>query len=413
MSAASGAAGHLRVRCRRHAVAPTVAVRVWLVGGALAESHPGAALLTGRMLTEGTAGRSWGEITAAAEDRGMDLAGSGGAEVIGISIDALAADWRPALELAAELALEPSFPEDRLARLRRQATGELESLMERPEVVTAWAFLRQLYGEGHPLSRPPQGSAESLAALSRSDCVSFHRRSLAGEILVVVAGEVEEQRVLTAIGDLFGPGASGPARLPDAVAARRRDDSYEEIELSGTEQAEIYVGQLTVPADHPDLPALQLAAVVLGSGPGLVGRIPGRVREREGLAYSASAGTVGGAGRLAGRLVVHLATAPERISTALAVVHEEIERFVADGLTDEEMEEARTYLLGSEAFRRESPRQVASLEGLSMLYGVGWNEPGWMEAALSVLDRKAVEEAVRRHIDIDRLAVVVGRPVAD
>lgn len=400
----------LRLRCHRHAVAPTVAVRLWLPGGCLAESRPGSALVSGRLLTEGTRRRSWEEIATATESLGIDVAGMGGVEVTGVAVDALSADWRTALELAAELTLEASFPEERLERVCRQTASELASLAERPEVAAAWVFMEQLYGRRHPLSRPLQGSAESLAALSRADCLAFHRRALESGILVSVAGDVEEDEVAAVSAEIFAaaPAAGGPASMPPPPVARRA--SRREISLAATEQAQLYVGQLTVPAGHPDLPALQVAAVALGAGPGLVGRIPGRIREREGLAYAASAATVGGAGVLPGRLVVHLATAPGRVEAALLAVREELDRFVSEGVSEAELEEARTYLLGSEPFRRESPRQLAALGARSMLYGVSWDEPGWLEEALGGIDREAVGEAVRRHLDPGRLAVTVGLP---
>ncbi|MDX1643657.1 MAG: insulinase family protein, partial [Thermoanaerobaculia bacterium] len=203
------------------------------------------------------------------------------------------------------------------------------------------------------------------------------------------------------------PPAERSPSLPEPAGG---SSSVEEIVVPGGEQAHLYVGQLTVPAGHADVPALQIAAVALGSGPGLVGRIPARIRERDGLAYGAGATTVGGAGRLPGRLVVHVATAPRRVESALAAVRQELEHFVAGGITQQELEEARTYLLGSEPFRRESARQMAAVGGRAMLYGVDWDEPGWLEKALGGLERADVDRAVRRHLDLDRLSVTVGRP---
>lgn len=387
-----------------------MAIRVWLPGGSLAERRPGEALVTGRLLTEGSRRRAWDEIAAQAEDRGIDLAGLGGTEVIGLAVDALATDWRQALELAAELTLEASLPEDRLEQVRWRTASELDSLSERPEVVAAWAFLEQLYGGDHPAGRPLQGTTESLAALARSDCLACHRRSLESGVLVSAAGDLDEDETRVAIDELFAvvptprPGPPAPRPPAERTASRR------EIVLEAGEQTQLYVGQLTVPASHPDLPALQIAGVVLGSGPGLAGRIPTRLRERDGLGYEASATTVGGAGRMPGRLVVHVATAPRQVEAALRAVREELERFVAEGIGDGEFDEARTYLLGSEPFRRESARQLAALGMRSMLYGVPWDRPGWLESALERLDRAAVEAAIRRHLDPDTLAVTVGVP---
>jgi predicted Zn-dependent peptidase len=106
-------------RLRRIEGAPVVAVRLLLAGGARSETIPGQALLTGRLLTEGTRRRSWDRIAADAEGRGMILASFGGYETHGLSIDALAGDWQLALEWIAELLFESVFPEERLRWLAR------------------------------------------------------------------------------------------------------------------------------------------------------------------------------------------------------------------------------------------------------------------------------------------------------
>ncbi|MEO8197590.1 MAG: insulinase family protein, partial [Thermoanaerobaculia bacterium] len=140
-------------RLKRIEGAPVVAVRLLLAGGARSEAIPGQALLTGRLLTEGTARRSWERIAAEAEGRGMILSSFGGYETHGLSIDALAADWRLALEWIAELLFESTFPEERLRWLARQATAELEAQADQADLWTARAFGEQLYAP-HPRGRP-------------------------------------------------------------------------------------------------------------------------------------------------------------------------------------------------------------------------------------------------------------------
>src|SRR6185436_15947909 len=130
----------LAVRVRRVEGSPVVAVRIWARAGARVESIPGQALLTGRMLSEGTRRRDWRRIADEAEGKGMVLSSFGTFECHGVAVDALARDWELALEWAAELMLTPSFPEDRCTWLAKQAAAELESLADQPEVKTSWGF---------------------------------------------------------------------------------------------------------------------------------------------------------------------------------------------------------------------------------------------------------------------------------
>jgi zinc protease len=153
-----------------------------------------------------------------------------------------------------------------------------------------------------------------------------------------------------------------------------------------------------------------LASVVLGSGAGLTGRIPGRIREREGLAYSAFASAVVGASLDPGRLLMHIGTSIETVARAESVAREELARFIEDGLTPAEFEDARTYLLGREPFRRETPQQWADLLAQSALLGLPYDDPEWVKNGYRSLDRPTVEAAIRRHLDPDRVKVTIGAP---
>jgi zinc protease len=397
-----------RVRVKRVEGSPVVAVRLWLQAGARHEPVPGAALVTGRMLTEGTRRRPWRRIAEDAEGKGMLLQSSGSFESIGLSIDALAQDWELALEWAAELLLEPSFPEDRCAWLARQAAAELESLADQPDVKTAWAFLEQLYAP-HPRGRPLHGSRESLLGLTPADCALFHRRSRAHGVLAAVTGVIDEDAVHERLAGLLGAAATDGEPFPEppapaGLAARRV------LSLETEDQAHLFAGHLTVPRRHPDYTALEVLAVILGSGAGLTGRIPARIREKEGLAYTAYAQTVAGSGLDRGRLVAYVGTSPATVEQAERGVAEEIARLVDGGIEDCEVAEARAYLLGREPFRRETARQWADLLIEAEEYGLPVDDFEHRKAELEAVGRAAVEEAARRHVHPGELRVTVGMP---
>ena len=399
----------LEVLVRRVPGVPVVALRIWLRGGARAEARPGESWAAGRLLAEGTRRRDWRRLAEDAEDRGAALGGFGGYEVHGLAIDALAADWEWALESAAEMLFESAFAEDRLAHVRRQGESELASDWDQPEVRTSWYFLEQLYSP-HPRARQLQGGESSLAALTAAGARTHHASALARGLLLSVAGEVDPERVRARAGALFAglPAAIGepPAPPPPAGLPSARL----EVASGAIDQAHLYLGHLTVPRLHPDHAALELLGVVLGAGAGLTGRIPERVREREGLAYTAQAATIAAASTDPGRLVVYVGTSPKTVEQAERAVREELERLLAEGIADAELEDARSYLLGREPFRRETARQWADLLAEGAYFGLPLEDAAWCERELSSVDRAAVEAAARRHVRPDQLKVTVGLP---
>jgi len=399
------------VRVRRVEGSPVVAVRLQFRAGGREEPIPGQSLLTGRMLTEGTRGRDWRRIAEQAESKGMVVQSNGTFESIGVSVDALAQDWELALEWAVELLLESAFPEDRCAWTARQTAAELESLSDQPDVKTIWEFYKQLYTP-HPRSRPLHGSTESLLALTPADCAEFHRRAQAHGILASVAGVVEEDAVRERLLGLLGRPENGAEPYPGPPAPVGTGPRVH-VTTDAEDQAHLYVGHLSVPRRHPDYTALELLAVILGSGAGLTGRIPARIREREGLAYTAYAQTIAGSGLDPGRLLAYVGTSPATVEKAERGVIEEITRLAQDGIEESELEEARAYLLGREPFRRETARQWADLLIEAEEYGIPLDDFEHRKKELESLDRPAVEAAARRHIHPKRLRVTVGLPEGD
>ena len=401
-------------RLKRIDGAPVVAVRLLLAGGARAERIPGQALVTGRLLTEGTRRRSWERIAADAEGRGMILASFGGYETHGLSIDALAADWRLALEWIAELLFESTFPEQRLRWLARQAAAELEAQADQADLMTARAFGEQLYAP-HPRGRPLQGDAASLASLDPERCREFHTAALGWGAHLSVAGEIDDGAIAARIEALFGgilAAEAGDKELPVPAAPSASPVARREIVTRAEDQAHLFMGSRTVARAHADYPALELAAVVLGTGAGLTGRIPQRIREREGLAYTANADTVSGAGIDEGRLVCYVGTAPETLDQAEASVRDELARFLVEPIAAEELESARSYLLGREPFRRETARQWADLMAVAALLDLPLDDPDWYSDQIRRLTASDVEAAARRWIVPERLLVTRGLPTS-
>lgn len=401
-------AAGVTARVRRVPGAPVVAMRLLLPGGLRHEPAPGVALVTGRMLAEGTARRDWRRWAEALEDRGMILSTAGTTESLVVGLDALAEDWATCLDWLAELALEPSFPADRCAWLQRQAAAELESQLDQPETLTAQTFARQLYTP-HPRSRSAHGSLEDLAAIEVDTCRTFHRQCLERGVILALTGDLDLAAVEPALVRRFAGlevagGGAGP--LPVPTGGERR----QQARVPSGDQAHLYLGHLTVPRAHPDFPALEVLAVILGSGAGLSGRIPYRIREQEGLAYSVQAQTVSGAGLDPGRFVAYVATSPTTVAQAERGIVEELERLLADGVTEAEVTEAKAYLMGREPFRRETARQWAEILAEATFYGLPSDDAQRRLRDLAAIDRPQVEAAARKHLHPAELKVTVGLP---
>jgi predicted Zn-dependent peptidase len=83
---------------------------------------------------------------------------------------------------------------------------------------------------------------------------------------------------------------------------------------------------------------------------------------------------------------------------------------VEEGVGDDELAAARTFLVGREPFRRETARQWADLLAEAGYWGLPLDDAEWCERELLALDRPQVEAAARRHLRPEALLVTIGLP---
>lgn len=407
----SSLADPLAVAVRRVQGPPLMAIRAFFVGGARVEEIPGQALVTGRALTEGTRTRDWRQISADAESLGLSIQSSATFDLHGVSIDGLARHWEQALDWTLEILSEPAFSPERCLWTVRQTGAELDSLADQPEVVTAWAFLEQLYTP-NPRSRPIQGTLDGLARLDSEALAAFHEYTMGLGLRVTLAGAIDEDSGMERIHDRFTPLATSvpPSPLRPVPPAQGLPDPRREIRLPPGDQGHLYAGCLTVSRDHDDFTPLEVLSVILGAGSGLTGRIPERVRESEGLAYSVQIQTTSGAGYDPGRLMIYAGTSPATLAQAERAVREEMEGLVAHGVTQDELDAARGYLLGREPFRRETARQWAGLLGNDLLYGAGDADPDRRRRLLERITVERLDEVAGQYLGEGCLRWTLGVP---
>jgi len=347
-----------QVRTKRIEGPEVAAIRMLVLGGARTEKRPGECVLTGAMLDEGTESSDWREFAERVEEFGMDFAGFADYDGHGVGVDAMARDVDRALDLAFESLSQPAFGEDRLRGIREQERRVLLSIEESPEALTAWTFLGAVHASGRR-ALPLQGRAGSLAEVSSDQCRSYHASRLRSGVVVAVAGMIDEDAVRRAVRTLFSR-ATELAPVPPPFAGELPSRAVIEVETPASEQAHIYVGHRTATKSSRDRVGLLLLGTILGGGAGNVGRLPTRLREGSGWAYSTYAAMMESAGIDPGHLVLYAGTAERNIDRVVGAMEEELERILETRVSRRELADAKSFLLGREPFRHETGRQWAS-----------------------------------------------------
>ena len=211
-----------------------------------------------------------------------------------------------------------------------------------PDDIVHDLFAEVLLG-GHPLGRPVLGTVESIGAMSRDAIARYWRRHyVPGDLVVAAAGNCSHDEVVELVTAAF-EGAEG-AR-PDAVPSRHEPRIYGGVQVrhKPTEQAHVVFGTRGLSRSDPRRFALGVLNIAFGGG--MSSRLFQEVREQRGLVYSiysyATQYTE------TGSFSIYAGTAPKRVHEVLSIVREELDRVIADGLTEEELERGKGHLKGS------------------------------------------------------------------
>ncbi|MDW3118181.1 MAG: pitrilysin family protein [Roseovarius pacificus] len=327
-------------------------------------------------------------------------------DTVGISARFLSENRDQAVALLRESLINPTFEQSAIDRVRGQVNSIIRSNQKDPRDIAGDAFAKLVYGD-HPYGRPEFGTLESVANLTRDDIVAAHKAALTRERLYVSAvGDITEDELATLLDKLLldlpetGPDMPGAAdiNLPGGV----------EIVDYDTPQSVVMFGQPGIDRDDPDFFAAYVLNHILGGG-SFESRLMNEVREKRGLTYGVYSYLVDKEN--AQLWLGSVASANSRVAEAINVISAEWERIRDEGVTEEELADAKTYLTGAYPLRFDGNAPIANIavnmqmEGLDTDYIANRND---MVNAVTLDD---VNRVARELLDPSKLTfVVVGKP---
>lgn len=390
--------GALRIAIQPRPGSGLASLAIVSSGGGIYETaaSAGTARLVARTSVKGTHGRDAARIAIESEDLGASIHAHADADI---------ADWRltvPAgsvdrgLELLADVALRPSFPE---AEFEREREIALEDVRHVRDDMVAYPFSLLLAGAfpDHPYGFSLDTLEASLRGMRPEAMAAWHARHVAGEELwVIVVGDVEADAVAGLAARHVEAAVSPPTREappPSTWPVR----SLEVAAFLARAQSAIAIGLPGPVRATPDHYALQLAANAIG---GLGGRVFEELRSRRSLAYTVSISAF--ARRYAGSFIGYIATSPVRENEARTQLLAEMLRLRDDGVTPEELERARRHALGAWQIRRQTGAALLSDLIGALVLGAGLEEIRHFADRVAAVDVSAVRDAAGRWLDPDR-----------
>lgn len=387
---------------------PLVSVTINFVGGS-AQFEPadklGTASFTAQMLSEGTATRSGDDISNAQQLLGTSIGASVQPERGSIGFRALTSKLEPALELMADLLLNPTFPDEALQRRKAQTLVSLKQGRDNPNVIAARVFPKVLYGDEHPYGRVV--TEQTVNAITRDDIVAFHRAYFQpGRAVITVVGDVEPAQVHAALEKAlasWGAGGSRPSFQYPAPPAGRARTIYL-VDKPKAAQSVVSIGMPGPSRDNPDYYAISVMNTILGEL--FQSRLNRVVREEKGYSYGVGSGFAFGRGPGAFRAGGSIHT----VKTDSALV-EIINQFRgvqgAVPFTEDEIKQGKESLIQSLPGMFASVGSIAS--AISGIYVQDLPDTYYQEFAAKVnaVTPDDLVRVAKQYIDLDRLQIVV------
>ena len=388
---------------------PFTALELRFRGGASldAPGKRGAINLMTAIIEEGAGELDAQGFAEAREALAASLSFSVGDDTLSVSARMLTENRDAAVDLLKLALTEPRFDEDAVNRVRGQVLSGLQSDEQDPGTLAGRAFDALAFG-AHPYGSAKDGTLESVAALTREDIVEAHASSIARDRVVVAAvGDItaEDLGALldTLLADLPETGAPLPGRAEMGLTGGVTVVGFD------TPQSVVVFGHEGLKRDDPDFFPAYILNQILGGG-GFSSRLMQEVREARGLTYGVYSYIV--PRDHAETWQGSFAASNERVAEAIEVVRAEWAKAAEGGVTEAELEAAKTYLTGSYPLRFDGNGQIADI-----LVGMQLDDL----PADYVNTRNAEVEAVTLE-DIARVAaerlrpedlrfVVAGRPV--
>lgn len=312
-----------------------------------------------------------------------------------------------AVTLLREALVNPRFDPDAVERVRGQVLSIIRSDETDPNSIASRTFDAMVFGD-HPYATSKDGTIESVSALTRDDIVAAHRAVLVRErVYVGAAGDISAEELGRLVDRLLGDLPEAGPPLPEPADPQVTGGIT--VVPFETPQSVAFFGHEGIARDDPDFFPAFVANEIFG-GSGRQSRLSFEVREKRGLTYGVGSWLVNY--DQADMLLGQFASANDRVAEAIRIVRAEWARIAEEGVTEEELVEAKTYLTGAYPLRFDGNGPIARIlvgmqtVGLTPDYILTRNDK------VNAVTLEDVRRVARRLYRPEKLRfVVVGQPV--
>ncbi len=362
----------------------------------------GVAQLTAGMLDLGAGAMSEDEIASRLADIGANLGGGAGLDRASVTLRTLAAKEQreAAVEILATVLAQPRFPQPVFEREKARTLAMLKESLTHPDTIAERAFWSGMYGT-HPYGR--QMEPESLARIAHADIGTFYRTHYrAADASVTIVGALSKQEAEDLAQKITArlPQGGEVAPLPPVTLPAQAEKRI----AHPAAQSHILIGLPAIKRGDPDFFPLLVGNYTLGGG-GFVSRLMNEVREKRGYAYSVYSYFM--PAKELGPFQIGLQTKRQQAGDALRVAREVLDKFMAEGPSEEELRAAKQNLVGSFPLRLDSNRKILENVANIAFYGLPLDYLERYRESVEKVTAADVRAAFARHVPLQNIVTVM------
>lgn len=369
----------------------------------------GLANLTASLLEEGTTTRSSKQLAEQIDFVGGALEVTAHEDYTTAAARVLKKDVDLGFTLLADILMRPAFPPQEFDRVRTQILGEIISDNDDPGHVAMKAF-NQLVFHNHPYRWPANGTEEALNKLTLGDVQAFYAKEyLPNQVIFAIVGDITVEHATVLVQTHFGAWKKGPAparTVKKPAAIGKKAVQFIEKDLT---QSTIVLGHSGISRTNPDFYAVTVMNHILGAG-GFSSRLMDSIRDKQGLAYGIMSHYEARA--MPGSFWVNLQTKTETTNQAINGVLAEMKAIREAPVTDQELAEAKSFLMGSFPLRLDSTAKLAKVLAQVEFFGLGFDYfvqyPKWIER----VTKEDVQRVAKQYLNPQHYALVVVGNIA-
>ena len=389
---------------------PIIALKFTFEGAGSVHDGPekqGVVRLLSNTMDEGAGELNSQEFHKELSDHSIALSFGSSRDNFGGSVTTLSRNKDKAFELLKLALTEPRFDEEPIERMRQSNITRIRSSISTPNWIAARLFNDIIY-EGHPYALNSGGTITTLQGITADDLRNFKNKWLTRDKLVIgAAGDITAEELEKLLDDIFG---SLPAESPksDIAPFEIKNQGKTFLFKKDIPQTIIQSAMPGMDRNDPDYFAAILMDHIFGSS-GFGSRLMAEAREKRGLTYGIYSDL--SVQDYTNSFEINTSTKNNSAKEIIEVMKAEMKELVSSPVTQQELDDAKSYIIGSMPLSLTNTDSIAGL--LRALQLNKWpidhldNFPEKIESVTA----EDIQRVAKKLLDPDKLTLVmVGEP---